>query len=249
MAPSDGGLSPLTAAWIATMSLTVNVLIGDAIVWWRACVLWRSRLMYCLGPAILIIGLALELLGATIQAKTESQVVSYIPDIMGAHPYGAIVTGLSLIINLLATSLIGIKAWRHRASLQGHFADNTGRQYVFKVLALLVETGVVYSATLIVSTVYLAVNQVSSRPGRAFSNGYEVFTFGCIVPMIAIYQMLIIFVIALDRSQLEHTIQQDDDSNVTLTQVTGAVSVTESTEWGSGYTVDRSTSRGWGKRP
>ena len=93
----------------------------------------------------------------------------YIPDIMGAHPYGAITAGLSLIINLLATTLIGIKAWsvvawskytyidhtlinrRHRASLREHFAEDVGRKYVMKVLALLVETGVVYSATLVSS--------------------------------------------------------------------------------------------------
>ena len=74
--PSDGGLSPLTSAWIATMSVTINVrsvliplevtcsehcqlqvLIGDAIVWWRACVLWRNRVISFIGPAVLAIGL------------------------------------------------------------------------------------------------------------------------------------------------------------------------------------------------
>ena len=66
----------------------------------------------------------------------------------------------------------------------------------------------------------------------------------------AIYQMLILFVIALDQSQLERTVTGYDDSNVTLTQVTGAVSITESTEWGSGCATRTSVSGKFGsKRP
>ena len=66
----------------------------------------------------------------------------------------------------------------------------------------------------------------------------------------AIYQMLILFVIALDQSQLERTVMRYDGSNVTLTQVTGAVSTPESTEWGSRCTTQASVSGKFGhKRP
>ncbi|KAM5532362.1 hypothetical protein V8D89_013956 [Ganoderma adspersum] len=45
-------------SWVATIALGINVLqfiIGDAIVWWRACVIWRNRVVYCLGPLLVTV--------------------------------------------------------------------------------------------------------------------------------------------------------------------------------------------------
>lgn len=39
------------------MQLTLHgpyqVLIGDSIVWWRVCVVWKNRIVYCLGPLLI----------------------------------------------------------------------------------------------------------------------------------------------------------------------------------------------------
>ena len=32
-------------------------IIGDAIVWWRACVIWRNKVVYCLGPVFVALTL------------------------------------------------------------------------------------------------------------------------------------------------------------------------------------------------
>ncbi|KAI1786947.1 hypothetical protein LXA43DRAFT_1168263, partial [Ganoderma leucocontextum] len=230
----DSGTSPLTAAWLATISLTVNVLIGDAIVWWRACVLWRNQLMCWLGPLLLAAALALELVGASIQAKSSPPDENGLPHIIGAHPYAAMTAGLSLAINLLATSLIGIKAWsvKHRVALHGHFGeDKDGRKYVVKVLLLLVETGVVYLILVTFMMVYLAINQTTSRSGRAFADGFHAFMYGCAVPIVAIYPTAIIFIIALDQSQLAQALRTDS-SNATLTEVAVNISVVETSDVG-----------------
>ncbi|KAI1796622.1 hypothetical protein LXA43DRAFT_1089698 [Ganoderma leucocontextum] len=35
-----------------TIALGINFIIGDAIVWWRACVIWRDTVVYCVGPLL-----------------------------------------------------------------------------------------------------------------------------------------------------------------------------------------------------
>lgn len=32
--------------------LLIQCVIGDAIVWWRACVIWRNRVVYVIGPLL-----------------------------------------------------------------------------------------------------------------------------------------------------------------------------------------------------
>ena len=32
-------------------------IIGDAIVWWRACVIWRNEVVYWVGPLLLTLTL------------------------------------------------------------------------------------------------------------------------------------------------------------------------------------------------
>ena len=30
-----------------------QIILGDAVVWWRACVIWQNRAVYCTGPILL----------------------------------------------------------------------------------------------------------------------------------------------------------------------------------------------------
>ncbi|PIL33049.1 hypothetical protein GSI_04498 [Ganoderma sinense ZZ0214-1] len=38
-----------TQSSMMTLSLAGNLLIGDAIVWWRACVIWQHKVVNCIG--------------------------------------------------------------------------------------------------------------------------------------------------------------------------------------------------------
>ena len=103
-------------------------IIGDAIVWWRACVIWRKRVIYYIG---------LLLVTCTLGWSRPS-IISCLPNhlsdspnvtgILGFHrpgvvrttglallevynPYLAVFAILSLATNVSATSLIAYKAW------------------------------------------------------------------------------------------------------------------------------------------
>ena len=84
----DGDTSLLTLeravfkqSWMATVALGINVrfqpcdathhhidilsgqvIIGDAVVWWRACVIWRHRAVYYAGPMLLLLTLGMRIL-------------------------------------------------------------------------------------------------------------------------------------------------------------------------------------------
>ena len=47
--------APLEHSYVVLTRARGQVLLGDAIVWWRACVVWRHKLVYCLGAVLLSI--------------------------------------------------------------------------------------------------------------------------------------------------------------------------------------------------
>ncbi|PIL25996.1 hypothetical protein GSI_11750 [Ganoderma sinense ZZ0214-1] len=61
---------------------------------------------------------------------------------------------LSLSTNLLATALVAYKAWESRRRLRGYLIAKAGGSQVEKFLALLVESGAIYSAIWAVVVAY-----------------------------------------------------------------------------------------------
>ena len=47
----------IALAYIHTVpdSIRYQVCIGDALLWWRACGIWRSRVVYCIGFSLMIL--------------------------------------------------------------------------------------------------------------------------------------------------------------------------------------------------
>ena len=104
-----------------------QVAVGDAIVWWRACVIWRSKIIYCIGPIIITITLSLcftQCLCSVADTLPHTPVLGTVgactnptedvDDIMvmfnSRNPLVIAATVLSLTTNVSATFLIAYKA-------------------------------------------------------------------------------------------------------------------------------------------
>ncbi|KAI0808383.1 hypothetical protein C8Q74DRAFT_1187428, partial [Fomes fomentarius] len=114
---------------------------GDAIVWWRAWVVWKSNRMVQTVCILWILG------AAVVQLHDPSNGLNT------PLPLGALYTGdkwglaasiISLLTNVTATGLIAYKAWTHRRFIGSHLQMGSTRTRAEKVLALLVESGIAY---------------------------------------------------------------------------------------------------------
>ncbi|KAI0754092.1 hypothetical protein C8Q80DRAFT_345519 [Daedaleopsis nitida] len=140
----------------ATAALTVNVVLGDAIVWWRAWVIWQgNRIVRALCIILLICTFAL---GVADTSQSCTQAHGFSAALAAANtgltfPVGTLFQGdatgiatcvLSLVTNFAATAVIGYKAWQHRRLIAKHLRLRSRRSQVERVLALIVESGVIY---------------------------------------------------------------------------------------------------------
>ncbi|PIL26072.1 hypothetical protein GSI_11826 [Ganoderma sinense ZZ0214-1] len=140
----------LKQSWMATVALGANIVLGDAIVWWRACLIWRHKAVYWTGPILVALTLA--------------------------------------------------SAPRRR--LRRYLGADTAQTRVLKVLALLVESGTVYSTILVLVLVLQPQGHATaSDPGIYF-------LYGCLVPIVAIYPTIIIVLTAANSSPLERGLSQ-----------------------------------------
>ncbi|KAH9920556.1 uncharacterized protein BXZ73DRAFT_80128 [Epithele typhae] len=175
----------LAQATAITLPLMFNILIGDAIVWWRACAVWSGhRPVYIMG-AVFITAIASLLVSAT--AFTGLTLAAY---------------SLSLLTNLVATALIGFRAWQHRRFLREYLGDKHGSRSL-AVLSLLVESGVGYCVIWVVMVAIEAVHTYGSkRSGRAIYGVVDVVGRGFLPLAIAIYPMVVIILVSVCPSVL-----------------------------------------------
>ncbi|KAM5541614.1 hypothetical protein V8D89_004804 [Ganoderma adspersum] len=189
---------------IVSLVLAIIVTVGDTIVWWRVCILWRKKLVLALGAV---------LMGSTfvfgIVSAIHEQIIDDIPPLLAyGDVYGGISTFLSLLTNVIATSLIGRTAWKHRKLLRQCPDYATGRWSTptMKVLTLLLESGVVYSVILLMAMIVIILlhSKLAGTPGVAeFLSRTNLFFTGCFAMILAIYPTIIIFIVALNRSPIE----------------------------------------------
>ncbi|KAI0706699.1 hypothetical protein C8Q76DRAFT_629649, partial [Earliella scabrosa] len=117
---------------------------GDAVVWWRALVLWRgNRLVYALSALLLIATISIDnyyLFNPQESLVTETPSGTF----YAGDSWGFAASVFSLTNNVMATSFIAYKAWYHRRVIKASFKESSPRTRVERVLALLVESGTVY---------------------------------------------------------------------------------------------------------
>ncbi|KAI1798384.1 hypothetical protein LXA43DRAFT_1088492 [Ganoderma leucocontextum] len=181
-----------------TVALTVNILLGDAIVWWRACVLWRANWII----RLLCAGFLITTADMDPESWGEGKGNMY-----EGVSYGIAATVLSLATNVLATSLIGYKFWEHGHILKKYIVIGPRIRRLEKVLCLLVESGITYCLLWIVVVIW-HVQADTGPPGVtnpwSFYNVFAIVIDGGLVQLIAIYPMLIIVLVALERSTFDN---------------------------------------------
>ncbi|PIL36718.1 hypothetical protein GSI_00407 [Ganoderma sinense ZZ0214-1] len=192
------------------------VFLGNTIVWWRACALWRERARW---PVRVVGGiLVLAAFGAGIADISSSCAGDgwnvnnlSVGDgyIYEGFAYDAIPISLSLAGNFIATALTAGKACRFRSSLRKHLEAGMGSSRREKVAILLVESGLVYTLLwIVVAALYGAGVQdlfavFDLLEATNLWTAYAVFLQGGIVPLVAIYPTVVIIFVALGRSQVD----------------------------------------------
>ncbi|KAM5542767.1 hypothetical protein V8D89_003728 [Ganoderma adspersum] len=172
----------LRQSWMMTIAVSVNVLIGDSIVWWRVCVVWRNRIVYCLGPLLIVLTIAF---GAKTLLDVHHCAHSCRQPQFLFEPgvFADMCAILSLAINLIATGLIGYKGWAHWRLLRRHLGPSGAQKSrAVKTLALLVESGAIYCILLIIMVVYKATPALFAAPDvhqNVFFQAIAYYTYAC----------------------------------------------------------------------
>ncbi|THU75773.1 hypothetical protein K435DRAFT_880195 [Dendrothele bispora CBS 962.96] len=104
-----------------------------------------------------------------------------------------------LITNVLATALIGYKAWSHREAIkQNLMSTGTNMSKALKTLWLMIESGLVYC---IIWMAYIIVIETGPNPRDAFATS-PALVFTSIIPLLAaLFPSLVILVAALEDAK------------------------------------------------
>ncbi|THH15186.1 hypothetical protein EW146_g5251 [Bondarzewia mesenterica] len=126
----------------------INYNLSDAVLVWRAWVLWDRNIKVVIVPALTcfataVVGFASA--GLHIRALHSNGSLPFdgiFPDSVPILPYS-----LSLITNILATLLIAFKAWKYSQSIKAYLGNSSSPALkAGAILALLVESGFLYCA-------------------------------------------------------------------------------------------------------
>ncbi|KAF7357698.1 hypothetical protein MVEN_00815500 [Mycena venus] len=137
----------------------INYVLSDGVVVWRAWVIClRSHRKWLWIPIIFLVLTALSV-ASTIVFRIVAFIVSPINDLPKGSPLRdgidtlqVVNVGLSLVCNLSSTAVVGVTAWRHRQRIREAFAEKKGSR-TDHVLALIVESGLLYCMSAIISIV------------------------------------------------------------------------------------------------
>ncbi|RPD52930.1 hypothetical protein L226DRAFT_617669 [Lentinus tigrinus ALCF2SS1-7] len=228
---------------IQTAALTINVFVGDAIVWWRASMIWRGPSRYailCVCAILLSATFALSVVdtcGACniLLVKNDE---GGLGRLFAGTRFGTSASILSLTTNVVATCLTGYKAWVHGRALKQYLSEGSTMTNVERILILLTESGLAYGAI----WVFVVAYQVGEMNANIYNDGASTVSYwliagyfvdGALVPLIAIYPMFIIVVVALKKSQMEPSFAFTSHftaNNSRMSQLRSPISVTRSSQ-------------------
>ncbi|KAF9077064.1 hypothetical protein BDP27DRAFT_1209574 [Rhodocollybia butyracea] len=186
----------------------VTFVLGDAMVVWRAYVLWPpgNKWRFFVLPVTLLVGSVVTALlvgGWKVKAfhadsdaleleLNDTQIVSW---------------SLSLGTNFIATVLISWQAWKQRKFLRNYLGHSKRRTQVERIFSLLVESGILYCLTQIVLVVTWFVPLPNTTAWASDLIG------AAAVQLSGIYPTVIVVLVSLQRSLMEATQLSTDSSD------------------------------------
>lgn len=127
---------------VATVT-RINPIISDMVCAWRAIVLWRyDRRVVIILSACIAGTFAAGIYDLRLALRNNPGPQG--GDGIEEGKVAAIVVGPMLGTNILSTSLIAWKAWEYRRTVSAHLRKGSASDRAEKVLALLIESGLVY---------------------------------------------------------------------------------------------------------
>ncbi|KAJ3551194.1 hypothetical protein NM688_g4852 [Phlebia brevispora] len=139
-------------AAIPNAIVTINFVLSDAVVVWRAWVLCRTDYARVVQLTIIF----LTFTGLTVFATIGLRFTLFLSTHLTGNAYSSLMFAinflqestlvLSLMTNLIATGVISHMTWRHRRLIQEGLKNMERTTRAERILALLVESGVVYCA-------------------------------------------------------------------------------------------------------
>ncbi|KAH9938876.1 uncharacterized protein BXZ73DRAFT_99937 [Epithele typhae] len=195
-----------------TITFMINMLVGDLIVWWRALLVWRyNKIILAFGAVVLLVCVVFGLIAthttpnsAMYQIGNYQSTTFFFGDKAG---FACII--LSLVSNVLATALISYKTWQHWKFVQSYLARAYFNSHALGSLMLVIESGVMYCTIWIFVTFAYGVMNSPAFSSTTSSFGMSVifrvvpYVPSFLIPIIAMYPMAIIIVIAFRRSPLD----------------------------------------------
>ncbi|KAM5537901.1 hypothetical protein V8D89_008377 [Ganoderma adspersum] len=200
-------------ACAAPATLTINVILGDAIVCWRASAVWhKNMIVKAVCGVFLLATFVVGVVDTAQSCQPPRSASSFAP----ARPsVGIAACVLSLSTNLLVTLLVAYKAWESKRRVRKILVVGPGSSQIQKIFALFIESGVLYSALWVLIVAFQLCEYVNAKGGNAMSADesrflgiLNVVVHGVLIPAIAIYPTVVIILVALNRMQIERKYTQ-----------------------------------------
>ncbi|KAI0028243.1 hypothetical protein K488DRAFT_89930 [Vararia minispora EC-137] len=204
------GLSTGPTYIIISVGFPVIMLLGDAIVLWRACVIWLNSkrfraicvflFLLTFVPVVASIALAVE---ASLVNEGNRRKYSFrgmrvtLADFTLIPPLIAMST--SLLSNVFATGAIGYRAWKHRQTIRANLAETGSRRLMTeKVMALIIESGIAYVCIWIFD-LWIAFDELFGSNVPSYSPFYSNY----ITHTMAAYPTIIIILVMVEKTSFE----------------------------------------------
>lgn len=193
-------LDQLTVAQVYVPA--INSAISDAVVIWRAWVLWEDNRKVMIVPLVLLVGSIAAMCtsaGYAICTFVVHDLSSSNHCNLMAMPTEMIAWVLSLATNVATTCLIAYKAWEHRQFIKINFDHGTVKSKAQGILSLLVESGTIFCILWIIGISTNASFMVNSRLTKALSAG-DAIADTSEIHLMGIYPTIIILLVTFQKT-------------------------------------------------
>jgi len=216
----------------------ICVVLSDMVVCWRVYVVYSRNKRVLVMAVTLLLALA-----SAIFLCNMTQIGENFPSVITLHrlvPSQLIIDGvalaLSALINVWATAMIGFQAWRCRQAIRLYLTDTSSGKFAEGTMVLFVESGIVYTILWILKNIIIIPNIEPT----AYTNYAIVIMY----QMTGMYPTILICLVALRKSHLEHQFTAYGDGDVSTRNVTSRTSSTARrtpvfgpSDWASGPTL------------
>lgn len=197
-----------------TVPLSINIVLSDIIVLWRICIIW-SRNRAVVGISVFLSLLIIVTYIICNVREVLQELGSSSPDV-STDIIGPIAFSASLFSNLWTTCMVAYRTWRFYSRIRNDLEHSTKRDAAENILALLVESGALYSILWMIYFISAFDTNVLGLSGIYVSVAMSQIT--------GIYPTSIFLLVSLEKTRLGGIL----DSSNTL-PIMSEVSVCEST--------------------